>query len=113
MAQEKRYDSVEALAAIYGNDQANQALDLNVERARLVKEQADGQALRNRLASGEVVHTMDVQMKLTSVAEQIGAVLDALPQKVKRRVPHLTAAEVTIIKKEVVKAQNIAAKVVA
>lgn len=48
------YDSITALEAIYGSENSD-ILDLTKERARLAKEQADAQELKNAKERGEVL----------------------------------------------------------
>jgi len=52
-----------------------------------------------------------IESVLGNVGTRISAILDSIPAKVRRRLPKLTAAEVEIMKREIVKAQNAAADV--
>jgi len=91
------------------NDDAD--IDYHVERARLTKSQADGQEMKNAVMRRELAPVDLIEWTLNKVASQIGAVLDSIPQKVKRRVPSLTAAQIDFIKREIVTCQNSAAKI--
>lgn len=52
-----------------------------------------------------------IEWTLNRIGSQIAAILETIPGKVKRRLPSLSAAEIEIIKREIVKAQNMAARV--
>lgn len=86
-------------------------IDSERERALLTREQREGQALKNAQLRKELAPIALIEWTLGKVANQIGAVLDSIPLKVKKVVPRLTAVEVEHIKREVVKAQNAAARV--
>ena len=86
-------------------------IDYDLERARLTKEQADGQELKNAQARRELAPIDLIEWTLGRFAAQVCPLLEAIPQKVKRRVPSLKSAEVEIIKREIIKAQNMASKI--
>lgn len=86
-------------------------IDAERERALLTREQREGQSLKNAQLRKELAPIALIEWTLGKVANQIGAVLDSIPLKVKKVVPRLTAVEVEHIKREVVKAQNAAARV--
>ena len=86
-------------------------IDYDRERARLTREQADNTALKNAQLRKELAPVGVMEWALGKIGAQISAILETIPLKVKRRVPRLAAAEVEIIKREVVKAQNMAARV--
>jgi phage terminase Nu1 subunit (DNA packaging protein) len=88
-----------------------EVVDYEYERARLTREQADSQALKNAQLRKELAPVTVIEWTLGKVGAQISAILDQIPLKVKRRVPRLSSAEAEIIKREVIKAQNMAAKV--
>jgi len=50
-----------------------------------------------------------IESALGHVGARIAAILESIPAKVKRRLPKLTASEVEVIKREIIKAQNAAA----
>ncbi len=106
------YSPREALPAIFlGDPSANDSRDLTRERARLAREQADATALKNAQARNELAPVDLIRWTLNRVGTRIVAILDTIPGNVKRRVPHLSAAHVELIKREVVKAQNAAARI--
>lgn len=83
--------------------------NLEYQRYRLTKEQADAQELKNQKERGEVVETPFAMFVLSRVAAQIGSILDTVPLNVRRRFPELETRHIEHIKREIVKAQNIAA----
>ena len=85
--------------------------DLVSQRALLAKSQFEGQELKNAQLRRELAPISLIEWTLGKVGNQIGAVLDSIPLKVKKVVPRLTAVEVEHIKREVVKAQNAAARI--
>ena len=56
-------------------------LDFTAERARLAKEQADAQALKNLLARGEQVPASDQDMAVIALSTAASARLQAVPSK--------------------------------
>lgn len=87
------------------------ALDADRERTLLTRVQREGQELKNAQLRRELAPISLIEWTLSKVGNQIGAVLDSIPLKVKKVVPRLTAVEVEHIKREVVKAQNAAARI--
>ena len=85
--------------------------DATVEKARLVKEQADHAELKNAKMRGELAPIQIIETTLAGAAAQIAAVLETIPMKLKRRNPSLTASDIEIIKKEITAVQNMAAEV--
>lgn len=77
-----------------------------LKRALADKAEYEAARLRMELAPISTLSTV-----LGRVGARISAILETIPGKVKRRAPRLTAAEIEVIKKEIVKAQNAAAKV--
>ena len=68
------YESPEALSRIFGGS----GLDLTDERARLARQQADAQELRNAEARGELIPSADVEAALIAVTSPIARALDGL-----------------------------------
>jgi len=87
------------------------ALDADRERTLLTRVQREGQELKNAQLRRELAPISLIEWTLGKVGNQIGAVLDSIPLKVKKVVPRLTAVEVEHIKREVVKAQNAASRI--
>ena len=76
-------------------------LDLTAERARLSKEQADGQALKNAAARNEMVAAIEVERGWTTVCRRVRNAMLAVPSRVRQSLPHLTAYDASVIDREV------------
>lgn len=83
----------------------------STELALLRREQRIGQELKNAQLRRELAPIDVLEFSLNKAGSQISAILEAIPQKVKRRVPSLQHAQIEIIKREVVKCQNMASRV--
>ena len=81
----KFYRLVRVLAHINGND-----LDPTYERARLSKEQADKLALENAVSRGELAPLEFFESTVTRYTRQVAAMLDAVPNRLRQMLPHLT-----------------------
>lgn len=86
-------------------------LDLTEERARLARAQSERIEMDNAVTRGELASIDTLRDTLADVAGQIAAILDAIPGKVKREAPHLTAQDVDILRREIAKARNLASEV--
>ena len=82
---------------------------LTAERTRLTKEQADAQEMKNAVTRGELAPVAVLEDVLTTAAGKVAAVFDAIPAKIRRRLPDLPMAGVRIVAEEVGKARNIVA----
>ncbi|MGP2492283.1 hypothetical protein ACTDI4_11730 [Mesorhizobium sp. PUT5] len=71
---------------------ANQILDLTQERARLAREQADGQELKNRQSRKELVLAADVEREWSDILRKVRAGILAVTSRV-RAAAGLTAAQ--------------------
>jgi phage terminase Nu1 subunit (DNA packaging protein) len=91
----------------------NQSDELDLDRERALNLQADTaiKRLKEQQLLGELAPITALEWALSSVCNQIGATLETLPAKLKRRLPQLTAADLEIIRKEIAKARNAAAAV--
>lgn len=76
------------------------------EKTRLTKEQADAQALKNKIARRESAPILLITTAISRASAQAGAILGSVKLNVKRALPHLKAAELEVIEREIVKAQN-------
>ena len=72
-----------------GHTSADGALDLTEERARLAREQADGQALKNAQLRGELIPRDELQPALEQVLAIFRSRMRALPIRVAQAVPRL------------------------
>lgn len=84
---------------------------LATERARLAREQADKVAMINARMRRELAPVGALESSLATTCRQIAAVLEALPVKIKRRLPDLPPEGLDVIAEEIVKVRNIAAAV--
>jgi len=85
--------------------------DLDREKLRLTREQRIGQELKNAQTRRELAPIAVIEWTLGKVGAQIAAILESIPLKVKKVLPAMTATEIEHLKREVVKAQNAAARV--
>lgn len=92
---------VEHLRGIAAGKIGEGGFDLTDERARLAKEQADAQAMKNALARGEMLDATEAERTWGEVLRGIRARMMAVPSRVRQRLGHLTAAEAAIIDREV------------
>lgn len=76
-------------------------LDLTAERARLAKEQADGQALKNATQRSEMVAAIEVERGWTTVCRRVRNAMLAVPSRARQTLPHLTAYDAGVIDREV------------
>ena len=88
---------------------AEGGLDLATARARLAREQADRVAMQNAVTRRELAPVSLIEEVLTKAAARIAGIFDAIPGKVRRRVPKLTTDELELIADEIAKARNIVA----
>ncbi len=87
-----------------------QFIDKEYEHARKLRADADAQEMKNAVTRRELAPVELLEWALASIAEQVNSILDSIPLKLKKRVPHLKAAELEIAKREIIKAQNAASK---
>ena len=92
-------------------DEDGEETNYGKEKARLTKAQADTAELKNDQVRGELAPIQLIQTTVSRVANQIAAILETIPMKVKRKSPNLTAMDVEIMKKEITKIQNLATEV--
>lgn len=82
---------IEHLRAVAAGQRNDDGLDLVAERARLAKEQADAQAMKNAIQRGELIPRPDVVAAWTAVFAHVRARLLALPSKAAPAVVGLSA----------------------
>lgn len=87
------------------------APNIDFERYRLTKAQADAQELKNEKDRKTVVETAFAAFALVKLAAQIGSILDQVPLTIKRKFPELEQRTIEAIKAEIIKAQNLACEV--
>lgn len=102
-----------SLAQQRASDEAPAPSVIEAEREKilLVREQRIGQELKNAQTRRELAPVAMIEWALGKVGGQISALLESIPLRVKKMVPRLQASEIELIKREVVKAQNLASRV--
>ncbi len=80
-------------------------------KLKLTEAQVEGQELKNSQLRRELAPVAVIEWTLGKVGSQIAAILDSLPLQIKKRCPKLTASGIEVIRREIVKTQNIAAQV--
>ena len=84
-------------------------LDLATERAGLARAQREKIEMQNQVTRKELAPSYLLEEILAKAGARAAAILDTIPGMIKRRVPSLTADDVSAIAREVAKARNIAA----
>lgn len=75
--------------------------ELESEKLRLTREQADKLAIQNQISQGELVPAADVERRWTAVLTLVRAAVLAVPSRVSGRAGHFTAADLDIIDREI------------
>ena len=83
-----------------GRGGEEQVLNLTSERARLAREQADAQALKNAVLRGEYVPAIDVERAWADTLRALRSRLLAVPSRLRQSMQHLTTSDVTLIDRE-------------
>lgn len=104
--QERRINQERAKEPVDGPSPA----EMDRALLELRNEQAEKLRLENALARKESAPVALIDFVLSNIGGQIAALFEAIPAKLKRLVPKLTASELEIVKRELVKAQNVAAQ---
>ncbi|MBB94658.1 MAG: DNA packaging protein [Rhodobacteraceae bacterium] len=94
----RRYTAhLRSTAARWGD--SDQVPQLTAEKARLAKEQADAQALKNAKARGELVDAAEVERTWSDVLRQVRARILSTPPRL-RQILNLSAADADLIDRE-------------
>lgn len=88
-----------------------EVVDLDLERAINLRADTVLKELKAAQLRRELAPITALRQILGDAGAQISALLETIPGKVRRRVPTLSVSELEIIKREVIKAQNIAARI--
>jgi len=67
--------------------------------------------MENAVKRGELAPIDTLRDAIIPAMTQISALMDAIPVKLKREAPHLTATDLEIVKREIANAMNLAAQV--
>lgn len=81
-------------------------VDYTEERARLTKEQRIGQELKNAQLRKELAPITMLTAALAKQAAKISAIFHGLPGQMKRKLPQLTATDLDVVDRVVVKCMN-------
>lgn len=84
-------------------------IDLATERALLAREQREKIAMQNAVTRGELAPVILIEQVLSNAASKVAGIFDAIPGMVRRRVPQLSADDVSMIAEEIAKARNVVA----
>jgi phage terminase Nu1 subunit (DNA packaging protein) len=87
------------------------AQDFAIHRAEKEKHLATLRRLEAEEREGNLMPVDTLRDVMASVATQIGAIMDAIPVRLKREAPHLTATDIEIVKREIAAAMNAASRV--
>lgn len=87
-----------------GRGGETQILDLTAERARLAKEQADAQALKNATLRGELVRSQDVVAEWADMVRLMRSNMLAVPARCRQRNSAFGTAETELIRREITEA---------
>ena len=93
-----------------GNAFEGAPTDLQAERMRLTRAQADAQELKNAITQKRMVPVDFALYAVGGCASQIASIFDTIPLTMKRRHPELEARHIDSIKREVTRARNQAAQ---
>lgn len=77
-----------------GRGDEQHVFDLTRERARLAKEQADAQELKNAAFRGDLVQVEEVKREWADVLRTVRAKILAVPSRARQSLAHLTAHDV-------------------
>ena len=84
----------------------SERLDASQEIARLNKFRAEREELRLQIDKGELVPVDQVKERVSWYASQAVAILEAIPANLRRASPELSAGDVDVVRREVVRACN-------
>lgn len=87
-------------------DQSGSNGDIEAERLRLTRAQAEGQEIKNELAKGKTAPMEIITLSLSTVAGAASGILDSLPLDIRRKFPELDTQMIEAIRRQCVKAQN-------
>jgi phage terminase Nu1 subunit (DNA packaging protein) len=96
-----RFDTVDSIRRYLVFARKGGNSDIEAEKLRLTREQADKIAIQNQISQGELVSASDVERRWTAVLTLVRAAVLAVPSRVAGRAGHLTAADLDIIDREI------------
>ncbi len=92
-------EHLRALAAKHGRPLTANS-ELNDQRTRLAKAQADEKELRAAALRGDLIEAQAVEREWAEILRRVRAGVLAAPSRVRQRLPHLTAADAAQIDAE-------------
>lgn len=101
----KLFDSVKALPLIFEMDELSAAKTENLRADTRLKE------LKEQQLRGELAPVEELTRALGMLASQVSAILETIPGKLKRSLPQLTATDLDVVKREIVKCMNACADI--
>ena len=106
----KLFESQSALKALYEVPQSNEQGALMAARTENLIADTKLKTLKEQELLGTVAPIDALEWALQSICQQISAILETIPAKLKRSNPALNQADLHVIKREIAKVQNAAAK---
>lgn len=95
------FDARASLAAYIEYARRGGNSDLDSEKLRLTREQADKIEIQNASARRELVSAAEVEREWSSILRDVRAMMLAIPSRVQQRLPHLTAHDAGAIDREI------------
>ncbi|MDX2440319.1 MAG: terminase small subunit [Desulfobacterales bacterium] len=105
------WDLQRKISAYLSKNELNEDTDIEHERFRLTKAQADSQEMKNQVLRQELAPLILIEIAIRKWSEQARSMLDATPLKVKKLLPKMKATEIEIIRREIIKIQNAISKI--
>lgn len=105
----KAFESTTALRALYDAPVSDQGA-LMAAKVKNIEVDTKLKTLKEQELLGTVAPIDALEWALQSICQQISAILETIPAKLKRSNPALNQADLHVIKREIAKVQNAAAK---
>lgn len=84
--------------------------DMEAERLRLTRAQAEGQEIKNELAKGKTAPIEFIALVLSKISGEACGILDSIPLNIRRRHPEIPNVVIEDIKAQIWKSQNAVAR---
>lgn len=96
-----RFDTTDSIRRYIAFCRKGGNSELETEKLRLTREQADKIRIQNQISQGELVPASDVERRWTAVLTLVRAAVLAVPSRVAGRAGHFTASDLEIIDREI------------
>lgn len=96
-----KFDTRAAIAAYVAYARKGGNADIDAEKLRLTREQADKIEIQNATARRELVPASEVERTWSGILRDVRAAMLAIPSRVQQRLSHLTAHDVAEIDREI------------